>query len=89
MEKDMEPRNHRAVLTRTDALHEQVRDYLLKYPYLAVAAGTGLGFLLAGGLASRKTRRVLGAIGSLALFSPVWSRLITSGLSMATQPRRT
>jgi hypothetical protein len=85
----MEPKTNRALLTRTDGLHKQVRDYLLKYPYLAVAAGTGLGFVLAGGLASHKTRRFLGAITSLALFSPIWSRLITTGLSVANQPRRT
>jgi hypothetical protein len=70
-----------------DMVHKQVRDRLRQYPYLAVAAGTGLGFILAGGLAAPKTRRVLGAIGSIALFSPIWSRLITTGLSMIQTPR--
>jgi hypothetical protein len=65
-----------------DRIHQLIRSRIRQYPYLAIATGAGLAWVLAGGLTARKTSRVLGAIGGLALFSPIWSRLIGLGASL-------
>jgi hypothetical protein len=75
------------VIDAADDLHISVRNHIHKYPYLAVAAGAGLGFLVGGGLRSSWTRRLLGAVGSVALFSPVWSRLIGAGFDLLRPDR--
>jgi hypothetical protein len=68
--------------SRADEVHQVVRQRIRQYPYLAVATGAGVAWVLAGGLTARKTRRVLGTIGGLALFSPILSRLIGMGVTM-------
>jgi hypothetical protein len=73
--------------SQSDRVHKLVRSRIAEYPYLAVATGAGIAWVLAGGLSARKTTRVLGALGGLALFSPVWSRLIELGAT-ALNPRR-
>jgi hypothetical protein len=73
---------------RADEVHKLVRQRIRQYPYLAVATGAGVAWVLAGGLTARKTRRVLGTIGSLALFSPILSRLIGVGATVL-DPRHT
>jgi hypothetical protein len=70
------------IIDAADDLHIRVRNQIHDYPYLAVAAGAGLGFLVAGGLRSAWTRRLLGAVGSVALLSPLWSRLIGAGFDL-------
>jgi hypothetical protein len=74
--------------SRADGVHKVVRQRIRQYPYLAVATGAGVAWVLSGGLTARKTRRVLGTIGSLALFSPILSRLIGMGATMLN-PRHT
>ena len=68
--------------SRADGIHRVVRQRIGQYPYLAIATGAGVAWVLAGGLTARRTRRVLGTIGSLALFSPILSRLIGMGATM-------
>jgi hypothetical protein len=68
--------------SRADGIHRLVRERIRQYPYLAIATGAGVAWVLAGGLTARKTKRVLGTIGSLALFSPILSRLIGMGATM-------
>ena len=67
---------------RADEVHKIVRQRIREYPYLAVATGAGVAWVLAGGLAAHKTRRVLGTIGSLAMFSPILTRLIGMGAAV-------
>ena len=68
--------------SRADDVHKVVRQRIRQYPYLAVATGAGVAWVLGGGLSARKTRRVLGTIGGLAMFSPVLSRLIDMGATI-------
>jgi len=68
--------------SRADEVHKGVRERIRQYPYLAVATGAGVAWVLAGGLTARKTRRVLGTIGGLAMFSPILSRLIGMGATI-------
>jgi len=80
----MTPKRSESALAKSqaDAVHRVVRARISEYPYLAVAAGAGLGFLLAGGLTAHRTRRALTGIGSVVLFSPILSRLIGLGLTV-------
>jgi hypothetical protein len=68
--------------SRADELHKVVRQRIRQYPYLAVATGAGVAYVLGGGLTASKTRRVLGTLGGLAMFSPILSRLIGMGATI-------
>jgi hypothetical protein len=68
--------------SRADGVHEVVRQRIRQYPYLAIATGAGVAWVVAGGLTARKTRRVLGTICGVALFSPILIRLIGMGVTM-------
>jgi len=74
--------NSLARKVHADNIHKLVRQRIGQYPYLAVATGAGIAWVLAGGLSARKTRRILGAVGGLALFSPILSRLIGMGATV-------
>jgi hypothetical protein len=74
--------------SRADGVHNVIRQRIREYPYLAIATGAGVAWVLAGGLTARKTRRVLGTIGSLALFSPILSRLIGMGATILNPRHR-
>ena len=74
--------------SRADGFHSVVRQRIRQYPYLALATGAGVAWVLAGGLTAGKTQRVLGTIGSLAMFSPILSRLIGMGAGILN-PRST
>jgi len=70
-----------------ERVHQLIRKRIGQYPYLSIATGAGIAWVLAGGLRARKTSRILGAVGGLALFSPIWSRLIGLGASLL-EPKR-
>lgn len=74
--------------TRADELHRVVQQRIRQYPYLAIATGAGVAWVLGGGLTARKTRRLLGAVGGLVMFSPILSRLIGMGATVLN-PRHT
>ena len=74
--------------SRAAGAHKLIRQRIGQYPYLAVATGAGVAWVLAGGLTARKMRRVLETLGSLTLISPMLSRLFGMGVTVLN-PRST
>jgi hypothetical protein len=50
-----------------DRARESVTGFMVERPYVTVAAAVGIGYLLAGGFASRLTRLALGIGGRLVM----------------------